>query len=115
MTELFKTPRLRTPDLKAWKQRQIRVLADAKNFAYFNAHHAALRDDRRLKVRKMQGDVDQEHWTYLIPDFLSRKAYHFRTFNLVQKQWNEEVEKMLRNDTQLFPGLVFPDNDTSGR
>ncbi|PWN18158.1 hypothetical protein BCV69DRAFT_279145 [Microstroma glucosiphilum] len=36
-------------------------------------------------------------------------------FNLVQKQWNEEVEKMLRNDTQLFPGLVFPDNDTSGR
>lgn len=106
---------MRNGDSEILRQRRIRVSADTTSFVYFNDHHGGLRHDRRLELRTMQGHVDSDHWTYRAPDFLAQKAYHYRAFNLMQKQWNEEVDKMLRDDTQLFPGLVFPDNGRSRR
>jgi hypothetical protein len=59
--------------------------------------------------------MDRNDWTYASPAFLGSEAYHFQVFSLMQKQWKEDVEKVLRDDVQLFPPRLFPRQDVGGR
>jgi hypothetical protein len=83
------------------------ISADAKNVAYFNHSHNGLRNNPRLEVREIQKRVDAGVSSSPALAFLNQDGYHLHAFELMQKQWSEEIAKILDVHSRRLPRYAF--------